>query len=169
MPRLLRMPLRTTPPRPPDPDPIDVARSSLRALLDGEPIGAVGRSILAIAGGLPIVAGLGWVIGEGTGCARFAATCQTGFEVLLVIAAVVVLALLVALPRVASVAAVGTLALVVASVPTAVLLSATGGSRLPETSATVLGVVLVVAWIGGAAYALGRRRGSPPATGRPVS
>jgi hypothetical protein len=64
---------------------------------------------------------------------------------------------LLALPALAAVAAVGTLAVLAASVPAAVFLSATGGSREPEAAAAILAVVLGIAWLVGAAFAVVRR------------
>ena len=49
-----------------------------------------------------------------------------------------------------------------ASVPTAVILSASGGSREPAVSATILGVVLVLAYAAGVVVALVRRRRIAP-------
>jgi hypothetical protein len=62
------------------------------------------------------------------------------------------------LPSLAALSAVGTLAALAASIPTAVVLSASGGSREPAASAAALGAVLAVAYAAGVAFALVRRR-----------
>jgi uncharacterized membrane protein YebE (DUF533 family) len=62
------------------------------------------------------------------------------------------------MPALAALSAVGTLAALAASIPTAVVLSATGGAREPAASATILGGVLAVAYVAGVAFALARRR-----------
>jgi hypothetical protein len=70
----------------------------------------------------------------------------------------VIIVILLALPSMAALSAVGSLVALAASVPTAVILSASGGSREPATSATILGVVLVMAYATGVVVALVRRR-----------
>jgi hypothetical protein len=42
-------------------------------------------------------------------------------------------------------------------VPASVLLSATGGARLPQASSAVLGVMLALGWLAGAGFAAARR------------
>jgi hypothetical protein len=67
-------------------------------------------------------------------------------------------------PRVALWSAHGTIASLAAAVPTAVVLSATGGSNQPQASSTILIVVLAVAYLGGVGFAVvrGWRRRSVP-------
>ena len=48
----------------------------VRALTDTDYGGLRGRVGRAVIGWLPIALGLGWFIGEVTGCGRFAATCD---------------------------------------------------------------------------------------------
>jgi hypothetical protein len=68
-----------------------------------------------------------------------------------------VLALLVAVPRLAAIGALGSASfLVVGLVATPVLL-AVGGTRTSAGTATALVVLLVLAWSGGVAYALSGR------------
>ena len=123
-------------------------------------------------GWLPIVFGLGWLIGELTGCGRFAATCDGGVSALTPVIGLAALAVLLLVPRLAALAAAGAVALVVAAVPTTLLLSATGEAADIESRNALLGVVLVVAWIVGLVFGIARRlRALDPPSGRagPVS
>jgi curved DNA-binding protein CbpA len=121
------------------------------------PGGFAGRVALALLAWPPIGLALATAAGELTGCSRFAAGCVELFGVGTWLGQLVILAVLLALPALAAVAAVGTLAVLAASVPAAVFLSATGGSREPEAAAAILAVVLGIAWLVGAAFAVVRR------------
>jgi DnaJ domain len=126
-------------------------------------------SIVGLRGGFPARVGLallGWppigvaistIVGEVTGCGRFAASCVEVFGVGTWLAQLAIIAVLLALPAVATLSAVGTLAVLAASVPTAVVLSASGGSREPAVSAAILGTVLAVAYLAGVVFAIARR------------
>ena len=129
-----------------------------RALTDERTARGRWRVVQAIVGWLPLALGIGWLIGEVTGCSRFAASCDgstTGY--LQPIVAVALLGLLLLIPRLAALAAAGAVAVVVAAVPTALILSATGEAADLEARATALGVTIVIAWL------VGRRdRRRPP-------
>jgi hypothetical protein len=73
------------------------------------------------------------------------------------LAQLAIIALLLALPAVAAASAFGTLAALAAAVPTAVFLSATGGSREPEAAAAILAAVLALAYVAGVVVAIVRR------------
>jgi hypothetical protein len=111
------------------------------------PGGAARRLVLALIGWPPLGIGLAWLIGEASGCGRFAAGCVETFALGTWAGQVAVLALLVALPPLASVSAVGTIVMLAASIPAAVILSAAGA----------LAVVLAAAWLVGVGFAVGRR------------
>jgi len=113
---------------------------------------------LALVGWPPIGVAIATIAGEVTGCGRFAASCVEVFGVGTWLAQVAVFLILLALPSLAALSAVGTLAALAASIPTAVILSASGGSREPAASASILGGVLAVAYLLGFALALARRR-----------
>jgi len=113
---------------------------------------------LALVGWPPIGVAIATIAGEVTGCGRFAATCVEVFGIGTWLAQVAVFLILLALPSLAALSAVGTLAALAASIPTAVILSASGGSREPAASASILGGVLAVAYLLGFAFALARRR-----------
>ena len=61
---------------PPPPDLGRAFAEIVRALTDVQYGGWRGRVVRALIGWLPIALGLGWLIGELTGCGRFAATCD---------------------------------------------------------------------------------------------
>ena len=139
-------------------DPLGTASAFVRRLVADPPDGPRARVGLALAGGLPPALGLAWLLGELTGCGRFAATCDPTVVSLAWFAGIVILGALVLLPRLGAAMSVGTLALLAAGVPATVFLSASGGSRTPEASGAILGTVLAVAWIAGSLSALLRRR-----------
>jgi hypothetical protein len=113
--------------------------------------------VLALVGWPPIGVAISTIAGELTGCGRFAASCIEVFGVGTWLAQLAVLLILLALPSLAALSAVGTLAALAASVPTAVILSASGGAREPGASAAILGGVLAVAYLAGVAFAVVRR------------
>jgi curved DNA-binding protein CbpA len=115
------------------------------------------RLALALVGWPPIGIGLAFLLGELTGCGRFAATCVDGFALGTWIGQLAIILVLLVVPGLAAVAAVGTMATLAAAVPIAVLLSAAGGSREPDSAGVVLGVTLGAAWAIGVAIAVVRR------------
>ncbi|HSK51917.1 MAG TPA: J domain-containing protein [Clostridia bacterium] len=128
-----------------------------RILLEGKPAGIAGRFALALAGGIPISLGIAWLLGELTGCGRFAATCQPEVVSSAWVGGLAIVALLALVPALAAMATVGTLVMLAVGVPASVFLSATGGARLPQASSAVLGVVLALGWLAGAGFAAARR------------
>lgn len=112
---------------------------------------------LALVGWPPIGVAIATIAGEMTGCGRFAATCVEPFGVGTWLAQLAVIVVLLLVPSLAALSAVGTLAALAASIPTAVVLSASGGSREPVASAAILGAILAVAYAAGVAFALARR------------
>ena len=138
-------------------DPLAAAGLDVSAALLGTRGGFPARIGLALVGWPPIGVAIATIAGEVTGCGRFAATCvePLGFGTWL--AQLAVILVLLAVPSLAALSAVGTVAALGASIPTAVVLSASGGSREPAASAAVLGTVLGVAYAAGVAFALTRR------------
>jgi len=141
-----------------------------RALTDERTAHGRWRVVQAIVGWLPLALGIGWMIGEMTGCSRFAASCDgTTSAVLQPVVAVALLGLLLLVPRLAALAASGAVAIVVAAVPTALILSATGDAAEVQMRATALGVTIVVAWLVGVGVAIARRLRTMPPRAGPVS
>jgi hypothetical protein len=139
-------------------DPLAAAGLDPDGALLGIRGGFPARIGLALVGWPPIGVAIATVAGEVTGCGRFAATCVEPFGVGTWVAQLAVIVVLLVMPSLAALSAVGTLAALAASIPTAVVLSATGGAREPAASATILGGVLAVAYVAGVAFALTRRR-----------
>ena len=93
-------------------------------------------------------------IDQSTGCGRYAASCPEVSAPGTWIVQVAILIFLLALPAVAAWSAHGAVAALVVGVPSALVLSAAGGSNVRETSGPVLLTVLAVAYLVGVAYAI---------------
>jgi hypothetical protein len=119
--------------------------------------GPTTRIGLALLGWPPLGFAVAALIGEASGCSRFAAACVDTFGFGTWLAQVAVIAVLFALPRLAAVSAVGTLAVLGASIPATMLLSATGGPQEREAATAALTAVLAAAYVAGAAFAIARR------------
>jgi curved DNA-binding protein CbpA len=155
-----------------DPPPPDLGRAVAdiaRALTDDRFGGVRGRLVRAIIGWLPIALGLGWIVGESTGCGRFAASCDGATEPILLAVQVAVFVVLLVVPAIASVATTAALALFAAAVVASLILSATGGAADSDAGRTVLGVVLLLGWLAGLAIAIVRRARTLRTTTSPVS
>lgn len=165
-------PLRPVTPAPNPPPPPDIGRAMAdigRALTDPTFGGNRGRVIRAVLGWLPFAFGFSWLVGEMTGCGRFAATCNGAVDPIVVGLEVVALGLLLLLPTVASIAAMGALALLGAAVVAALILSATGAAADGDSRRSALGAVLLVAWLIGIGIGVAKRVRSPSSTTGPVS
>jgi len=140
-----------------------------RALTDGQAGGLRRRITRAIIGWLPMAVAVGWLAGELTGCGRFAATCEGTADPLILLIQGAVLVGLLLVPSVASVAATGSIVLLLAAVGAALILSIS--ERAPEGDArpSSLGAVLLVAWLIGITIAIVRRVRSQPLPMGPVS
>jgi hypothetical protein len=159
----------STAPAPPPPD-IGRALGDIgRALIDPTFGGSRGRIGRAFLGWLPIAFGVSWLVGEITGCGRFAATCTGLADPIVLALQVGALLALLALPVVASVAAMGAITLLGAAVAAAFVLSATGEAADGDSRRVALGAVLLVSWLAGIAIAVARRVRVPASTTRPVS
>ena len=99
------------------------------------------RLALALAGGIPVCLWLAWLLGELTGCGRFAASCEPRMVWVAWLAGIVLVGVLVLLPAIAAVLAAGAAGALAVAVPATFILAATGGARVPDQSALVLGVV----------------------------
>ncbi|MFL5677746.1 MAG: DnaJ domain-containing protein [Chloroflexota bacterium] len=154
------------------PPPPDVGRALSdigRAITDPTFGGGPGRLGRAFLGWLPIAFGASWLVGEITGCGRFAATCTGLADPLVLALQVGALLVLLALPVVGSIAAMGAMTLLGVAVGAAFALSATGEAADSESRRVALGAVLLVSWVAGIALAVARRARSRASTTRPVS
>jgi hypothetical protein len=153
----------------PAPDPMRAAIDLGRALTDPAAGGLRGRAMRAVLGWIPAALGLGWLLGELTGCGRFAATCDPAVGPLTAVGQATVLIVLLLLPEIAAVAAGAALVVLGAAVSASLVLSATGAAADEASRRTALGGLLLVAWLGGLAIALVRRARRGPRRARPVS
>ncbi len=165
---------RTVPPDAPSapPPPPDLGRAIGdigRAITDPGFGGQRGRIIRALIGWLPIALGVSWLAGEMTGCGRFAATCDGSAEPFVLILEVVALVVLLLVPSVGSIAAMGAITLLAAAILAALILSATGEAADSGSRQTALGAVLLIAWLAGLGIAIVKRMRPPSSTTRPVS
>jgi len=106
--------------------------------------------ILALVAWPPLGIAAGQVIGETTGCGRYAATCSEPASLLGLFAQPAILALLLLLPAIARPAAIASVAVGIAAIGGAAVLSALGGARDPSGAASSLLVAILVM-----AYAVG--------------
>jgi hypothetical protein len=123
---------------------------------------------LALAGGIPVALWLAWLLGELSGCGRFAASCEPRVMWVAWLAGLVLVGALVLVPGVAALLAAGAAGALVAAVPATVILTATGGARMPDESSLVLGISLMTGWLVGVGVATRRWLGSSGRAG-PVS
>jgi len=154
---------------PPPPDLGRAAGDITRAVTDDRYGGVRGRVVRAIIGWLPIALGIGWAVGELTGCGRFAATCDGATEPFVLLLQVGALAILLLVPALASLATTAALALFAAAVVAALILSATGSAADGDSRRATLGAVLLIAWLVGLAIAVMQRVRAMPSPTRPVS
>ena len=151
------------------------AMSQLAGTLTNPRAGGLrGRALRALLGWLPIALGIAWIVGEASGCGRFAATCDPSVGPLTTAGQGILLAVLFLVPEVAALAAGAALIVLAAAVAASLILSATGAAADEASRRAALGGLLVVAWASGLLIAIVRRlRMSPGTTGpertRPVS
>ncbi len=156
-----------------EPAPPDLGRAAadiIRALTDDRFGGSRGRLMRALIGWLPIALGLSWLVGEMTGCGRFAATCDDGVAgPMLLVLQVLAFAVLLVAPAAASVATMAALMLLAAAVAASLVLSATGGAADGDSRRALLGLILLLAWLIGLALAVARRARMVRSRTSPVS
>jgi hypothetical protein len=120
------------------------------------------RFLVALLAWPPVGLAVATVAGEVSGCGRFAATCSeassSSVTVAVLAGQVAILAVLVALPRLATLFVAGTLAVLVAALPAAAMLSLAGGSRPSGVAGRLLVEIMTVAWLAGVVLAVRRRR-----------
>jgi hypothetical protein len=131
----------------------DSGAGAVVALLGAAERTRPGRVALALLGWPPIGLATAALVGELTGCARFSASCEESFGLLTWVAQLAILAILLALPRVAAWATVGTLALLAAALPAVSVVGISGGTRDLEEASALLIAILAVAWFVGVAVA----------------
>ncbi len=143
----------------------DAVFASVRRWLDDDHPTGVARIGRAVIGWAPVALGAGWLAGEVSGCGRFAATCPPLVDPLTWVVQLSALLLLILLPRLARITTIGTLAILGTVFPASLLLFATGDPEGMAFGRSLLGGLLIVAWLVGLGYGIVREG----RLGRPVS
>ena len=140
-----------------------------RALIDERTGGTRARIVRAVIGWLPIALGLGWLVGELTGCSRFAATCDGTSQPFLLALQVATLLVLLVVPVLASVASMAALTALIVALMASLVITATGSAADGDSRQATLGVLVVIAWAAGLAFAIVRRVRALVSRAGPVS
>jgi hypothetical protein len=142
----------------------DAVITSIRGWLDDDRPSGVARIGRAVIGWAPIALGVGWLAGELSGCGRFAATCPPAIAPLTWIVQLSVLLLLILLPRLARITSVAAIAILGTVFPASLLLFATGDPEGMAAGRSILGGLMILAWVVGLSYGSVRevRRGTRP-------
>jgi hypothetical protein len=125
---------------------------AVRAWLDDDRPGAIGRIGRAVVAWAPIALAIGWIGGEISGCGRFAAGCDDGVVMGAWLVQIAALVTLLVIGRLARIASVATLATLTAAIPAALLLSATGSPDDTAAGRFALSGLLVIAWVVGIVF-----------------
>ena len=122
-----------------------------------------GRLLLAALAWFPIGLAIFGIHGQVTGCSQFLASCTDPVAWSVWIPQVIVFVLLLASPRLAWIAAAGSVVLLCVAVPLAAILTAGSGGRPPSTEETqLLYAAMAVGWLAGVGIALSGRIPLPP-------
>ena len=121
-----------------------------------------GRVIVALFGWIPVAVALAAVTDAVPACSGVGTACADPLTGGLWVVDLAIIALLVAVPRLGWIAAIGSLAFFVVGMIATPLLLAIGGAQTAPETAGVLTVVLAVAWLAGIALAVSGRVGLPP-------
>jgi hypothetical protein len=122
-----------------------------------------GRAVLAALAWLPIGLAIFGIHGQVTGCARFTASCTDPIAWSVWIPQAIAIVLLLASPRLAWIAASGSLVLIALTAPLAAILTVGSGGRPPSPDTTELLIVtMAVGWLCGVGIALSGRVPLPP-------
>jgi len=134
------------------------------ALQPGRVLGSWrGRLLLTALAWVPIGLAIFGIHGQVTGCAQFMASCTDPVAWSVWIPQAIAVAVLLASPRLAWVAASGSLVLIALTAPLAAILTAGSGGRPPSAATTdLLLVTMAVGWLAGVAIALSGRIPLPP-------
>ena len=126
--------------------------ASIRGWLDDDHPTGIARIGRAVIGWAPIALGAGWFAGEVSGCGRFAATCPPLIDPLTWVVQLGTLLLLILLPRLARITTIGTIAILGTVFPASLLLFATGDPEGMAFGRSLLGGLIILAWVVGLGY-----------------
>ena len=122
-----------------------------------------GRLLLAALAWVPIGLAIFGIHGQVTGCARFTASCTDPIAWSVWIPQAIAIVLLLGLPRLAWIAAGGSILLIALTAPLAAILTVGSGGRPPSPETTgLLIVTMAVSWICGVGFALTGHFPLPP-------
>jgi curved DNA-binding protein CbpA len=107
------------------------------------------RVALALIGWPPLGVLVAALIGDASGCSRFAAGCDNSIGIGVWLAQLALIAVLLLIPRLAAISSIGTIVALAAAVPATLLLSVSGGAQERAASVAALTVVLGVAYVVG--------------------
>ena len=112
---------------------------------------------------MPVALGIGWGVGEISGCGRFAATCDPSVAPISWVVQLGVLVLLIGLSRLARIGVLAALGSLTPVFLASVLLFASDPAAT-DTARAILGALMAVGWGVGLVYGIGRelRRGPRP-------
>jgi DnaJ domain len=134
---------------------VDAAVESLRRWLDDDRPSLRSRLVRGFVAWLPVALGIGWGVGELSGCGRFAATCNPSVAPMSWAVQLGVLALLILLPRIARIGVLATAGSLTPVVFASVLLFATDPSAT-DTARAILGALMAVGWAIGLGFGIRR-------------
>ena len=142
---------------------VDAAVDTLRTWLDDDRPSLPARIGRAFVAWAPIALGIGWGLGEISGCGRFVATCDPAVAPVSWVAQIGVLLLLILLPRIARIGSVATLGALAPVFLASVLLFASDPADT-DTARAILGAMMALGWIAGLVFGIARelRRGARP-------
>jgi hypothetical protein len=122
-----------------------------------------GRLALMVLAWFPLGLAIFGIHGQVTGCAQFMASCTDPVAWSVWIPQAIVLLVLLASPRLAWIAASGSVLLICLAAPLAAVLTAGSGGRPPSTATTqLLYAAMAVGWLSGVGIALSGRIPLPP-------
>lgn len=134
----------------------DAVFASIRRWLDDDHPTGVARIGRAVIGWAPIALGAGWLAGEVSGCGRFAATCPPIVDPFTWVVQLAALLVLILFPRLARITTIGTIAILGTVFPASLLLFATGDPEGMAFGRSLLGGLIIVAWLVGLGYGSAR-------------
>jgi DnaJ domain len=134
---------------------VDAAVDSLRRWLDDDRPSLPSRLGRGFVAWMPVALGIGWGLGELSGCGRFAATCDPSVAPISWVVQLAMLALLILLPRLAR---IGVLAAAGSLTPVflASVLLFTSDPAATDTARSILGAMMAVGWGVGLVFGIGR-------------
>ena len=121
-----------------------------------------GRIGVAVFGWIPLGIALSLASQAVPACSGVVSVCSDPLRVGIWPIHLLLIGLLVVVPRLGAIAAYGAGAFLLVGFAATPVLLALGGARTPAGTATALGIILIVAWVGGVILALSGRVELPP-------